>query len=78
MAILAEWQSADSYNTRFSEINSGAIPGGYSPNYGLTVRDDTAANLLTGAASAAALDWYFAGSPDTLVNQVQGEHLNNT
>jgi len=78
MAILAEWQSADSYNTRFTDINTGTIPGGYSLNYGTTVNDDGAANVLTGAASGLALDWFFAGTLDTTINLVPGEHLNNT
>jgi len=78
MAILAEWQSADSYNTRFTEINTGTIPGGYSLNFGTTVNDDGAANVLTGAASGLALDWFFAGTLDTTINLVPGEHLNNT
>ncbi len=77
MAILEEWQSADSYNTRFAEINAGTIPGGYSLNYGTTVQNDGSVNVLTGAAWAEALDWFFAGARDTLVNQVSGEHVNN-
>ena len=78
IALLAEWQSADSYSTRFTAINTGNIPGGYLLNYGTTVNDDGAANVLTGAASALALDWYFAGNQDQLFGQVFGEHINNT
>jgi hypothetical protein len=78
MAILAEWQSADSYNTRFTAINTGTIPGGYELNYGSTVFDDGAANILNGAASGLALDWFFVGNQDQLINLVAGEHVNNT
>jgi hypothetical protein len=77
MAIFAEWQSAASYNTRFAAINNGTIPGGYELNYGTTVHDDGAANVLTGAASTLALDWFFAGSQDLLFDRVSGEHVNN-
>jgi hypothetical protein len=78
MAILAEWQSGDSYSARFAAINNGTIPGGYSLNYGTTVQNNGSANVLSGAASALALDWFFAGPQDTLINQVAGEHVYNT
>jgi hypothetical protein len=77
MAILAEWQSADSYNTRFTDISTGTGPGGYELNYGTTVQSNVAVNVLTGAASALALDWFFADANDTTFNYVAGEHLNN-
>jgi hypothetical protein len=75
-AILAEWQSSASYSARFSAIDDG-LPGGYSLHYGTTVQGDSSANVLTGAAYAAAIDWFFAGPDDTLVNQVPGEYVNN-
>jgi hypothetical protein len=79
MALLAEWQSADSYAARFRKINTG-LPGGYRLTYGTTVNDDGAANNLTAASSGPstpALDWFFAGALDTLVNLEPGEHRNN-
>jgi hypothetical protein len=77
MAIMAEWQSADSYNPRFTKINQGMIPGGYNLHYGTTVIDDGAVNALTGAASPLSLDWFFAGANDQLVQYVATEHKNN-
>jgi hypothetical protein len=76
-AILAEWQSTDSYGTRFTKIDDGTIPGGYSLNYDTTVQGDGDA-VLTGAAYAAGLDWFFQGAHDKLVHFVTGEHLNNS
>jgi hypothetical protein len=78
MALLAEWQSGDSYSTRFTDINTGVVPGGYSLNFGTTVKEDSAANVVSGAASGLALDWFFAGSHDKLIGFVSGEHENNT
>jgi hypothetical protein len=82
MAIFAEWQSADSYATRFSKINtSSGIPGGYKLNFGTTVKDDGSANTLTGATSGSStppVDWFFADALDTLVNFETAEHKNNS
>jgi len=78
MAILTEWQSTDSYSTRFTSIDNGTIPGGYELRFGTTVLDDGATNTLKGAAGTLALDWFFAGASDTKINYVSGEHLNNT
>jgi hypothetical protein len=79
MAIFAEWQSSDSYATRFSKINTGAIPGGSKLNYGSTVFGGN--STLTGAttgSSTPAVDWFFAGASDTIVGYEAGEHKNNT
>jgi hypothetical protein len=80
MAILAEWQSADSYATRFTDIDTGA-GGGLNAtaklNFGTTVTDDSAADTVTAAASTAALDWFFQGAGDVLQNVEPGEHINN-
>jgi hypothetical protein len=79
MGILAEWQSADDYATRFTDVNTGAggLNGTAKLNAGTTVQDDAAADRLTGAASAQALDWFFQGAGDILVNVEPGEHINN-
>jgi uncharacterized repeat protein (TIGR01451 family) len=79
MAILAEWQSADNYTTRFFDINtgSGGLNGTFKLNFGTTVQDDSAADTVTAAASAAALDWFFKGIGDVLRNVEPGEHINN-
>jgi hypothetical protein len=76
MAILAEWQSSDPYSTRFTDINTGAIPGGYKLNWGTTVHDDGVTNVLTG--SAPGFDWFFASNQNTLINFQTGDHRNNT
>ncbi len=83
-SILAEWQSADSYATRFHDINTGTgggLNGANKLNWGTTVKDDAtpdAAFTLTAAPSASALDWFFLDSNDTKVNFETGEHVNNT
>jgi hypothetical protein len=81
MSILAEWQSGDSYATRFQDINTGTgggLNGTNRLNYGTTVKNDTVADTITAAASAQALDWFFKGSNDTIHNKENGEHVNNT
>jgi hypothetical protein len=81
MSILAEWQSADSYAVRFHDINTGTgggLNGAAKLNFTKTVKDDGSADTVTAAASAQALDWFFQGLGDTLVNKETGEHVNNT
>jgi hypothetical protein len=80
MAILAEWQSVDSYATRFTDIDTGTgggLNGTFSLNFGTTVNDDGSAETVTAAPSAQALDWFFQGAGDTLQNVEPGEHINN-
>jgi hypothetical protein len=87
MAILAEWQSADSYADRFGDINQGAAHAGGShlngasllkTGTGATVLDDTgAADTLTEAGAGTRQDWFFQYAGDTINNQ-PGEHVNNT
>jgi hypothetical protein len=81
MAILAEWQSADSYATRFHDINTGTgggLNGTKKLNFGTTVLSDGAVDTVTGVVSAQALDWFFKGAGDVLKNVQSGEHVNNT
>jgi hypothetical protein len=81
MAILAEWQSGHSYDTRFHDINTGTgggLNGTAKLKYASTVKDDSAADTVTAAASSLALDWFFQGLGDTLANVEPGEHINNT
>jgi hypothetical protein len=81
MAVLAEWQSSDSYATRFHDINTGSgggLNGTAKLSFGGTVKDDGVADSVTAAASAQALDWFFQGLGDTLHNVETGEHINNT
>jgi hypothetical protein len=80
MSILAEWQSADSYATRFTDINTGTgggLNGTKKLNSGTTVQADAAADTVKAAPSSQALDWFFQGTGDTLVNVEPGEHINN-
>jgi hypothetical protein len=59
MSILAEWQSADSDSTRFTDINTGTGRGLNSTNqlnYGTTVLDNGKVNTLT-AQAGAAVPW---------------------
>lgn len=81
MSILAEWQSADSYATRFHDINTGGgtgLNGRAKLNFGTTVKDDGATDTVTAAASRQPLDWFFLGAGDTANNLQHGEHVNNT
>jgi hypothetical protein len=81
MSILAEWQSSDSYATRFHDINTGTgggLNGTARLRFGTTVKDDSASDTVTAAASSQALDWFFQGIGDTLHNVEAGEHINNT
>jgi hypothetical protein len=81
MSILAEWQSADSYDTRFQDINTG-IGGGLNGTaklkYGTTVKNDSAADIITATDVVAGLDWFFGSVSDTINNFEAGEHKNNT
>jgi hypothetical protein len=81
MGILAEWQSADSYATRFHDIDTGTghgLNGTAKLNFGKTVKDDGSADVVTAALSGQALDWFFQGAGDTLHNVEAGEHVNNS
>lgn len=84
MAILAEWQSADSLATRFTDIDTGSgggLNGSNKLNYGTTVVDNGKSNRLTAQAGAAAVDWFFANTAaghTTIANFEGGEHKNNT
>jgi hypothetical protein len=80
MAILTEWQSADSYATRFTDIDTGTgggLNGTAKLNFGTTVLDDGSADTVTGLLSSQALDWFFQGAGDVLQNHQNGEHVNN-
>jgi hypothetical protein len=79
MAILAEWQSSDSFNTRFSRINKGQIPGGYKLNYGTTVSGGNSTLIdPSNNPNLPAVDWFFAGPTDKTVGLKSLDHLNNT
>jgi hypothetical protein len=83
-AILAEWQSSDSYNTRFDRLEgreSGGLNGSVHLIAGTTVKEDGRSDVLNGGAG---FDWYFArlsgGEVDTIHgrNKPGHEHVNNT
>lgn len=81
MAILAEWQSADSYATRFADINTGTgggLNGTAKLNFGTTVLDDGSADTVRALASNLALNWFFEGVGDVLQYLHNGEHVNNS
>jgi hypothetical protein len=87
MSILAEWQSADSYADRFGDINQGAAHASGShlnganllkTGTGATVLDDSAAaDTVTEAGPGTRQDWFFQYPGDS-INNLPGEHLNNT
>jgi hypothetical protein len=84
MSILAEWQSADSFATRFTDIDLGAgggLNGTNKLNWGTTVFDNNMANTVTAQAGTTALDWFFANTTKghtTVHNFRAGDHMNNT
>ena len=73
-AILAEWSSiTDSYATRISRIkNGGGLNGSTTLNWGTSVIDDGAADILLGKAGT---DWFLEGTNDTSDAQ-SGEQIN--
>src|SRR5262249_17635615 len=71
-AILAEWQSSDTYGTRISKITAG-LPGGYRLAWGTTVHDNGKTGGLTGGGG---MDWYFKGTTDTVTDLQAGEQIN--
>jgi hypothetical protein len=76
-SILAEWQSSNSYSTRVSDLkNGGGLNGSNTLIFGTTVLDDQSADTVTAAASASALDWFFQGVGDTILNKETGEQVN--
>src|SRR5262249_3727373 len=64
LALLAEWQSSDSFTTRAAALRAGSgLAQGNALVWGSTVLDDGASNHLTGFAStptAGDFDWFFA------------------
>ncbi len=71
LAILAEWDSTDSYSLRFSKLQSGVGSGNWQLVWGSTVQDDAAVDTLNGGPG---LDWYFAqqSGPNTdVINGLQ-------
>jgi Ca2+-binding RTX toxin-like protein len=71
-AILAEWQSADSYTTRISKIKAG-LPGGYKLVWGTTVYDNGKVDTLTGGGG---MNWFFTGANDKVTDYQSGEQIN--
>jgi hypothetical protein len=60
-AVLAEWQSADSYNTRFNRLEgkqSGGLNDSYRLIWGSTVNDNNDSDTLV--SSSVGRDWFFA------------------
>jgi hypothetical protein len=81
MAILAEWQSADSYAVRTDEISDGTIPGhaGVKLFVGDTVvlNPTSTVGTLNGLATVDQLDWFFASLTEHHSALESGEILNN-
>ncbi len=73
-SILAEWQSAQSYKTRVTDIlNGGGLNGTNRLVWKVTVHDDLSANKLTGGAGQ---NWLFKGVHDKLFNMKRGQRVN--
>lgn len=77
LAILREWQSADSYATRISKIDTG-LAGGAKLS-ATTVHDDQNVDVLSGATNYPTdPDWFWAGvgtNPD-VTDAETGEQIN--
>jgi hypothetical protein len=82
MAVLAEWQSADSYATRINDIagTGSGLNKTYKLDYGSTVTDDAAVDVLNGGTPSPNPDddWFFQGvaataGPDEVNNLESGE-----
>jgi hypothetical protein len=71
-AILAEWQSSDSYTTRISKIKAG-LPGGYKLVWKKMVHDNGQVVTLTGGGG---MNWFFEGASDTITDYQSGEQIN--
>jgi hypothetical protein len=73
-AILAEWQSADSFSQRVADIKNGVGPNGSDRLVlGSTVHDDGAANTLAGGGGP---NWFFKGAHDTITDLKPGDQVN--
>ncbi len=84
-AILAEWESADDYNTRFYRLEgqeSGGLNGSYDLIWGTTVLANNHSDTLVG--STVGLDWFFAeltGKYAAVIENLDDpghEHVDNT
>ena len=72
-AILAEWQSGDTYATRIAKIKAGVGTMQAKLVMGTTVLDDGNASTLTGGTGK---DWFFEGAHDTITDFAAGEQVN--
>jgi hypothetical protein len=78
-AILAEWQSSDSYATRISKIEAGVGAGSADKLiWGTTVHDNasTSASTLTGAGGMNGTNWFFGNLAHTTTKKTATEQLN--
>jgi hypothetical protein len=76
-AILAEWQSSNSYATRIGHIkNGGGLNGSNKFVWGITVHDNAASNANTLTGGVGAQNWFFANVSHTRTNKKLGERLN--
>jgi hypothetical protein len=77
-AILAEWQSADSYTTRIAKIKAGVGSPSAKLVWGTTVHDNSTsnANKLTGGGEPGAHNWFFFNPSHTTTNKSSGEQSN--
>jgi hypothetical protein len=73
MAILTEWQSADTYSVRVSKIKAGVGPMLAKFVFGTTLHDDGNTSALTGAPGT---DWFFKGAHDTIADKAAVEQVN--
>ena len=73
LAILAEWTSGNSYDTRVNNIRNGGGANGATVLNATTVTDDGAKDTLYGDGS---LDWFLFGVGDKLKDKATNELVN--
>jgi hypothetical protein len=69
-AILAEWDSSDSYTTRINKIMDGVTAG--SSAYALnasTIAPDSSANTLKDGSASSQNNWFIAGPSDQVTKK---------
>jgi hypothetical protein len=76
--ILTYWNS-NSHSAAFTALQSSTgLPGtGERLVWGSTVTGDSRADVLNGTTNASAIDWFFAGSEDTITNGRHGTDYRN-
>jgi hypothetical protein len=74
-AALAEWNSTDIYGTRLAKLMGSSPYMNPTPFNASTVHSNGHVDQLQGGAGAAAIDWFFASSVDTITGNNPSETI---